>query len=1281
MCNVRGLNNPVKQDDVICWHKDMNNLVSIFMESKLKGRVCPWLASKFDGVWVFTSDLDFGSLGASVMIVMNFFLAKHICKVSKVPGWLLSIKLLFKNKLSVFILGLYAGTGKINSLIAKIVNKSFFVILGGNFNEDGSWKCASFKKCLELGLVNFLIGSMVVKMPTWANSRGVMKTINYVFVSLNLVNSLVHCGVLDVGNYFDTDHQAVSVSLGLGGLLNTHLFSFRKQANKNHWKFNVKNASEAKWLEFKNAMAVNAAMFSDVFSDTVKDVICKILVLSAGGTFKKRWFKSFDTVHNRVLFRFYMLELLVSKLVKASCLSSSDNLDSADVLLVKSMFYSGAKFDNIHSALAKAKRLYHFSKLLKSKCAEESHIRQAINNRMESFELDKSHTIRIISKIDVDELLCVVSSLLDRKAASLSGISNELWKHCDKSVLGLLLVLLNSCLSCELVPGPWKEAWVLMIPKSYEWEGVFMNTYPIALIETARKILSKILSDRISLACSSYDVLYGDNFSVLKGKTTQSPIFAVGSVIEDALEKNQELWLVLKFVHFFGSIHKDRTNYVMTDFGLTDGYQVFDGLDQGEAGLSSFFAVSAFIDDTIWVGGSQAAIQHILDIASEFFRVNDILINNDKTLAISINCRVGVPSLFISGSPISVVCKRESHQYLGIFLSTEGLSKLSLAKTHLDVHFFTNLVLRKAVSDKQFLYLVLALGYIFVGVYNKWDALIRRGLKLKTGLPLDFSNDTIYHPAFYGLKLFSQCQSESKVASLISFVNSGGILECLFGHRSYDLQILVSNNFLAGMIRILLDCNLSLGGSLTSAFWFYDGVPMSIKRLDPHGPVPDWFGLSVVFLVAFHSSSAVLVGAGLLNFCESDNFVSAHNRLPQVNINSLSVYTDGSLRNLGTVDCRARAAVFFENIDLGVDVGVQGLVSSTLAELQAIALALECMPAACSVNLFSDSQAALDACKSELSLVCPDFRNQCWVECWHIQNVIHSKNLRVSWHKVKGHSGISGNDYANSIADAASLSGWYLPPCVDGHFLLADSGVVSGNSRHFVQDVCHVCWEVGSGSGFLASSFSSRVWHPDLHMAIGFTSRLTADTRTYLMKALHCQLSVAVRRHIYNKCYLSVLCLYCDKVEVFDHLSLSGLFLSSSVVLQLMSICTPDLLVFLALYKGFVFNGWLQEAVAVFYDPKIAGVKITDFVHSICFTFRNNIWLVCAKHHVFMEKNGLIPVNGSFVIPVSGLVLRFLAGVVKLLGITKAFGILFGFHKSCSFFLGISDLVSVNIVV
>ncbi|KAG9303992.1 hypothetical protein G9A89_005902 [Geosiphon pyriformis] len=219
---------------------------------------------------------------------------------------------------------------------------------------------------------------------------------------------------------------------------------------------------------------------------------------------------------------------------------------------------------------------------------------------------------------------------------------------------------------------------------------------------------------------------------------------------------------------------------------------------------------------------------------------------------------------------------------------------------------------------------------------------------------------------------------------------------------------------------------------------------------------------------------------------------------------------------------------------------------------------------------------------------------------------------------------------------------------------------------------------VGSGSGFLPGDLHldvdwpgfSRVWHLDSYMATDFTSRCTANICTYFIKALYHQLPMAVRKCVYDRCYPSVLCLYCGKVEVFDHVfscvidnsahrqkMLFGLSLSSSSVLQLLLICALNFL----------------EAVSVFYNPKVAGVKIADFVCSLCVAFRNNIWLVHAKYCAYMEKNGLIPVNDSIPISVSGLVLRFSDGVVKLLNIAKAFGVCFGFHKSCSFFSGIGD--------
>ncbi|KAG9302639.1 hypothetical protein G9A89_007343 [Geosiphon pyriformis] len=85
------------------------------------------------------------------------------------------------------------------------------------------------------------------------------------FVSPNLVGAVVDHGVDGIEDYFDTNHKAVYVFVDLGGLLDVQLNSLHKQANRNCWKYDIKNASKIKWSEFRNATAANAVMFLDEF--------------------------------------------------------------------------------------------------------------------------------------------------------------------------------------------------------------------------------------------------------------------------------------------------------------------------------------------------------------------------------------------------------------------------------------------------------------------------------------------------------------------------------------------------------------------------------------------------------------------------------------------------------------------------------------------------------------------------------------------------------------------------------------------------------------------------------------------------------------------------------------------------------------------------------------------------------------------------------------------------------------------------------------------------------
>ncbi|KAG9289859.1 hypothetical protein G9A89_015439 [Geosiphon pyriformis] len=388
-CNIQGINVSMKQD-VVHWHVNLGNMVSFITETKLRSSSGPWIKDKFDGVRIFFSGLDKGFMGAGVAIVINVSLACHVSKVEEIPGQIISVWLLFKDKLLVTVLELYAGASsgarfgqasEVNSLIAKAVNSSNFVILGGDFNENESGRSASFKFCLSLGLVNSFVGYHLANFYMWSNSRGVGKTIDYIFV-----------GVVSVLDFFDTDHKAVVVSVGLGGLLDVQLNSLCKQVNKDCWKFKIKNADCVGWAKFKDLSSARLLSLGEVFFgteirgnvDTMWAVLVGAVVDSADVTFSRLWFSEFKCSRNKHSSRFFGLKLLVAKIVKKFC---SGDLLGADCLV-------SVKFDVVVRHLSLVRRDYKRSKMFESRLAEKASVKKAIEKRMDNFCLDKGSMIR-----------------------------------------------------------------------------------------------------------------------------------------------------------------------------------------------------------------------------------------------------------------------------------------------------------------------------------------------------------------------------------------------------------------------------------------------------------------------------------------------------------------------------------------------------------------------------------------------------------------------------------------------------------------------------------------------------------------------------------------------------------------------------------------------------------------------------------------------------------------------------------------------------------------------
>ena len=278
-----------------------------------------------------------------------------------------------------------------------------------------------------------------------------------------------------------------------------------------------------------------------------------------------------------------------------------------------------------------------------------------------------------------DEIMVALATRKDSSAPGTSNIGYAMIKHLPRDCIIALGKFFHICFRSSQVPLQWKWSSLYPIPKPKDWNYRISITRPILLIECTRKLMMKIFTTRLSGILQDHNILKGLNFTALKGESTSSPIALLQCIMEDAREKNNELWIVcqdmakafdsvgltplrfalerlklpLNIVSFIINIFKERHIQIITYFGLTNGFVAQDGIDQGEIispllwrifydpllcriqGNSSFgyvmkwhghtqadplrIAASAFADDTIWIGKSRTETQSIIDMSNTFF--------------------------------------------------------------------------------------------------------------------------------------------------------------------------------------------------------------------------------------------------------------------------------------------------------------------------------------------------------------------------------------------------------------------------------------------------------------------------------------------------------------------------------------------------------------------------------------------------------------------------------------------------------------------------------------
>ena len=111
ICNVRGMNQPAKQQDIIEWHNFQQHTITCISETRLNQQSATFLKNQnSQTTFIHTSDpQDINGSGTGIIINRN--LAPHIHSINEVPGRCITIQLKFKHKTDVTISSIY---GKAN---------------------------------------------------------------------------------------------------------------------------------------------------------------------------------------------------------------------------------------------------------------------------------------------------------------------------------------------------------------------------------------------------------------------------------------------------------------------------------------------------------------------------------------------------------------------------------------------------------------------------------------------------------------------------------------------------------------------------------------------------------------------------------------------------------------------------------------------------------------------------------------------------------------------------------------------------------------------------------------------------------------------------------------------------------------------------------------------------------------------------------------------------------------------------------------------------------------
>jgi hypothetical protein len=315
-------------------------------------------------------------------------------------------------------------------------------------------------------------------------------------------------------------------------------------------------------------------------------------------------------------------------------------------------------------------------------------------------------------------------------------------------------------------------------------------------------------------------------------------------MLEKALER---IRIPKKFINLILELFTGRKNQVFTAGGLTPQYDVLVGIDQGEIispllwciyydpllceiqkrqlgyklsaekilniyeGITEQHKIKfpgmAYMDDTNFLTNSKEELEEILRVADEFYNLNDIQINKDKSELLlrsssycyeesrKIQIQFGNHMMNILPTP-----KDNSIRILGVWFNAFNKREFVLNQCINEIKTLSNNTLRrKVITDKQTTYIfnMLILPRIEyrsqVTIFteeecNKMMVPYRKMLKNKLKFAKTAPNSIIENSLIYNIRSIWANQIQAKITNFFIQLNDKGTLGKIMDIRLLDLQ-------------------------------------------------------------------------------------------------------------------------------------------------------------------------------------------------------------------------------------------------------------------------------------------------------------------------------------------------------------------------------------------------------------------------------------------------------------------------------------------------------------